>query len=173
MSIASTLKRLSPPLYRLRIFVIIVALLALPFAIYYFLYVRSQTAYFTDRSFRKLSLISSQITLKVESAGSVLKNTSDKFIRPRFVDADSPPFNSDPARKQKVYVYSLENADVQQVEQVLHDLFQTTTTTSQRSTQQQNSDALTQRQTSAAQQTTTQNSFNIGTGGSGAPRGGQ
>lgn len=100
MSIASTLKRLSPPLYRLRIFVIIVALLALPFAIYYFLYVRSQTAYFTDRSFRKLSLISSQITLKVESAGSVLKNTSEKFIRPKFRDTeDSVPF--DPALNQQ------------------------------------------------------------------------
>ncbi len=100
MSIASTLKRLSPPLYRLRIFVIIVALLALPFAIYYFLYVRSQTAYFTDRSFRKLSLISSQITLKVESAGSVLKNTSEKFIRPKFRDTeDAVPF--DPALKQQ------------------------------------------------------------------------
>jgi ABC-type multidrug transport system fused ATPase/permease subunit len=80
--------------------VIILALLALPFAIYYFLYVRSQTAYFTDRSFRKLSLISSQITLKVESAGSVLKNTSDKFIRPKFRDTeDSVPF--DPALKQQ------------------------------------------------------------------------
>jgi len=101
MSIASTLKRLSPPLYRLRIFVIILAVLALPFAIYYFLYVRSQTGYFTDRSFRKLSLISSQITLKVESAGSVLKNTSDKFIRPRFVDTDSVSFNPDPERKQE------------------------------------------------------------------------
>jgi ABC-type multidrug transport system fused ATPase/permease subunit len=78
----------------------ILALLILPFAIYYFLYVRSQTAYFTDRSFRKLSLISSQITMKVESAGSVLKNTSDKFIRPKFRDTeDSVPF--DPALKQQ------------------------------------------------------------------------
>jgi ABC-type multidrug transport system fused ATPase/permease subunit len=101
MSIATTLKRLSPPLYRLRLFVIILAVLALPFAIYYFLYVRSQTGYFTDRSFRKLSLISSQITLKVESAGSVLKNTSDKFIRPRFVDTDSLRFNPEPGRKQE------------------------------------------------------------------------
>ena len=79
--------------------------------------------------------------------------------------------DSDPARKQKVYVYSLENADVQQVEGVLHDLFQTTTTASQRSTQQQNSDALTQRQTSAAQQTTTGSTFSIGTGNNSALRG--
>ncbi|MGZ4962823.1 MAG: secretin N-terminal domain-containing protein [Limisphaerales bacterium] len=79
--------------------------------------------------------------------------------------------DADPARKQKVYVYSLENADVQQVEGVLHDLFQTTTTASQRSTQQQNSDALTQRQTSAAQQTTTGSTFSIGTGNNSALRG--
>ncbi|HET9713158.1 MAG TPA: hypothetical protein VFP64_14790, partial [Pyrinomonadaceae bacterium] len=102
MSIASTLKRLSPPLYRLRIFVIILAMLALPFAIYYFLYVRGQTSYFTDRSFRKLSLISSQITVKVESAGSVLKNTSDKFIRPKFRDdTNFLPFDPDPKLKQQ------------------------------------------------------------------------
>ena len=101
MSIASTIKRLSPPLYRLRLFVIILAVLTLPFAIYYFLYVRSQTGYFTDRSFRKLSLISSQITLKVESAGSVLKNTSEKFIRPRFMDTESLLFSTDPARRQE------------------------------------------------------------------------
>ncbi|MDB6057958.1 MAG: putative type secretion system protein [Verrucomicrobiales bacterium] len=79
--------------------------------------------------------------------------------------------DSNPARKQKVYVYSLENADVQQVEGVLHDLFQTTTTSSQRSTQQQNSDALTQRQTSAAQQTTTGSTFSIGSGNNSALRG--
>lgn len=79
--------------------------------------------------------------------------------------------DSDPARKQKVYVYSLENADVQQVEGVLHDLFETTGTVSQRSTQQQNSDALTQRQTSAAQQTTTQSQFQIGTGNNNGLRG--
>jgi general secretion pathway protein D len=79
--------------------------------------------------------------------------------------------DSDPARKQKVYVYSLENADVQQVEAVLHDLFQTTTTQSQRTTQQQNSDALSQRQTSAAQQQSSTPTFNLGTGNSSGLRG--
>src|SRR5215203_387105 len=101
MNLADTVRRLSPSLYRLRIFVIIVAVLALPFGIYYLLYVRSQSGYFTDRSFRKLSLISSQIALKVESAGSVLKNTSDKFIRPQVREPDSPTFDTDPARKQQ------------------------------------------------------------------------
>jgi type II secretory pathway component GspD/PulD (secretin) len=36
--------------------------------------------------------------------------------------------DSSPAKKQKVFVYSLENADVQQVETVLRDMFERTTT---------------------------------------------
>jgi general secretion pathway protein D len=81
--------------------------------------------------------------------------------------------DSDPAKKQKVYVYSLENADAQQVVQVLQDLFQTTTTASQRNSSQQNTDAFTQRQTQAAQQTTTTPAFSIGSGNSGGVRTGQ
>jgi hypothetical protein len=83
MGIATTLGKLSPSLYRLRILTIIVALLVLPFVVFYLLYVRSQTAYFTERSFRSLSLISSQIASKVETAGLVLKNGSEKFINPK------------------------------------------------------------------------------------------
>jgi general secretion pathway protein D len=81
--------------------------------------------------------------------------------------------DSDPAKKQKVYVYSLENADPQQVAQELQDLFQTTTTQSQRQTQQQQSDALSQRQTQGAQQITTSPNFTIGGGNSSGVRGGQ
>ena len=84
MNLTDAFKKVSPSLYRLRILVIIVGALVLPTAIYYFLYVRNQTGYFTDRSFRKLSLISSQISSKVESSGTVLKNTSERFIRPNF-----------------------------------------------------------------------------------------
>jgi general secretion pathway protein D len=101
--------------------------------------------------------------------GSVIVTASKDMIDQ--IEKVIRELDSDPARKQKVYVYSLENADVQQVEQVLHDLFQTTTTASQRSTQQQNSDALSQRQTSAAQQTTATPSFNVTPGSSGALRG--
>jgi hypothetical protein len=101
MTIADTIKGFSAPLYRLRIFVIIIAVLAAPFAVYYLIYVRSQNGYFTDRSFRKLSLISSQIALKVESAGSVLKNTSDKFIRPQVRESGSPTFEPDQTRRQE------------------------------------------------------------------------
>ncbi|HJT29403.1 MAG TPA: cache domain-containing protein [Pyrinomonadaceae bacterium] len=87
MDLASTVKRLSPQLYRLRIFVLIIAVLAIPFTVYYLLYVRSQSGYFTDRSFRKLGTISSQIGLRVESAALVFKNTSDRFIRPLAKDS--------------------------------------------------------------------------------------
>jgi general secretion pathway protein D len=45
--------------------------------------------------------------------------------------------DSSPAKRQRVFVYSLENADVQQVEQILQDMFQKTTTS--RNTANQNS----------------------------------
>ena len=47
--------------------------------------------------------------------------------------------DSSPARKQKVFVYSLENADVQQVEQIVRDMFQRSTTQNNRNNQNQNS----------------------------------
>jgi general secretion pathway protein D len=58
--------------------------------------------------------------------------------------------NSD-AQKQHVHVYSLENADVQQVEAVLKELFPSTTTNNNSSTTQP--DALTARAASNTQQT--------------------
>ncbi|HUR45669.1 MAG TPA: secretin N-terminal domain-containing protein, partial [Candidatus Saccharimonadales bacterium] len=53
--------------------------------------------------------------------------------------------DSSPARKQKVFVYNLENADVQQVEQILKGMFERTTQNN-RNNQNQNS-ALTTRAT--------------------------
>jgi type II secretory pathway component GspD/PulD (secretin) len=47
--------------------------------------------------------------------------------------------DSSPAKKQKVFVYSLENADVQQVEQVVRDMFQRSNTGNNRNNNQQNS----------------------------------
>ncbi len=99
MTVAHTLKRFSPSLYRLRIFVIVIAVVALPFAVYYLLYVRSQSDYFTDRSFRKLATISGQIGTRVESAALVFRNTSDRFINPNV--ADSITFDPDPAAEKK------------------------------------------------------------------------
>ena len=102
MDVTAAFKKLSPSLYRLRILVIIVAAIVLPIAIYYFFYVRSQSGYFTDRSFRKLSLISSQIASKVESTGFVLKNTSEKFIRSKVKEESSSSFNGNASRKDNL-----------------------------------------------------------------------
>lgn len=87
MKITDTVKRLSPPPNRIRIFVILIAALGLPFTVYYLCYVRSQSGYFTDRSFRKLASTSTQIGTRVESAALVFKNTSDRFIRPNVADS--------------------------------------------------------------------------------------
>lgn len=87
MAFTDTVKRLSPPPNRLKIFVIVIAALALPFTVYYVFYVRNQSGYFTDRSFRKLASTSTQIGARVESAALVFKNTSDRFIRPNVADS--------------------------------------------------------------------------------------
>jgi hypothetical protein len=100
MGILSTLRNISPSLYRLRILAIIVAILTVPLVLYYVVIVCSQTAYFTERSFRRLSLLGSQITSKVESVGVVLKNNSEKFINPK--DPNTPEkFDPDPAQRDK------------------------------------------------------------------------
>ncbi len=62
--------------------------------------------------------------------------------------------DSNPAKKQKVYVYSLENADAQQVESVLQEMFETTTTrNSSRNSQNQNN--VLQNRANQSQQSTT------------------
>ena len=72
-----------------------------------------------------------------------------------------------PAKKQKVFVYSLENADPQQVEQILKSMFERTTTANSRYNQNQNS-ALTTRGTANQGTTTTGTGFgNSGLGNSG------
>lgn len=68
-----------------------------------------------------------------------------------------------PAKKQKVFVYSLENADPQQVEQIVRNMFERTTTQN-RNTLNQNS-ALTTRST--ANQNTGYGTGNSGFGNSG------
>jgi general secretion pathway protein D len=64
--------------------------------------------------------------------------------------------DASPARKQKVYIYSLENADAQQVQQVLQDMFQRNNTTMNRNNQNQNS---------ALMNRTQNNNRNTGTSG--------
>lgn len=99
MAFTDTLKRLTPALYRLRLFVFISAAIVVVIATYYLIYVRSQKGYFNDRNFRKLSLISSQIGSKLTNAGSVLEKTCERFIRPLAEDAHK--FSIDPTQKQK------------------------------------------------------------------------
>lgn len=88
------------------------------------------------------------------------------------IEAMVHQLDSNPARKQKVFVYSLENADVQDVSQVLQELFQSSTTANSRSQQNQNNNPLTARQNSAAQSMSTQTSgFGNGNGfGNSTPR---
>jgi len=78
--------------------------------------------------------------------------------------------DADPARKQKVYVYDLENADPQQVQEVLRNLFESQNTAN-RSTQNRNQQgsALTTRST---QQLQNQNQRGAGGGGGGFGGGG-
>ena len=64
--------------------------------------------------------------------------------------------DASPAKKQKVYIYSLENADAQQVQQVLQDMFQRNNTTMNRNNANQNS-VLTNRRQNNNQGTTTGN----------------
>jgi len=73
--------------------------------------------------------------------------------------------DSSPARKQKVFVYSLENADPQQVEQILKAMFERTTTgANNRNNQNQNS-ALYNRGTQNQGTTPSSGSGNGGFGG--------
>jgi len=72
--------------------------------------------------------------------------------------------DKDPARKQRVFVYSLQNADVQGVEQILHDLFQSSGNSKNNSTANQNNNALMTRQNSAAQTGQTTAGFGTSTG---------
>jgi type II secretory pathway component GspD/PulD (secretin) len=79
--------------------------------------------------------------------------TSAKEIMPDITDMVAQ-LDSNSARKQKVFVYTMENANVKQVELVLKNLFQSSTG---RTTTNNQPDALTTRATQNAQQNTTQN----------------
>lgn len=79
--------------------------------------------------------------------------------------------DSSPARRQKVYVYSLENADVQQVEQVLQDMFQRSNSGMNRNSQNQDNALSTRsRNNQNSQGTTTGAGNNRGGGGTGGLR---
>src|SRR5207237_6312412 len=79
--------------------------------------------------------------------------------------------DSDPARKQRVFVYTLENADVQEVEPILQSLFQSQN--SRNTANQNNNNALMQRQNTSAQSQQTAPSTSFGTSGGSGGRTGQ
>jgi hypothetical protein len=84
--------------------------------------------------------------------------------------------DSSPAKKQKVFIYSLQNADAQETAQILQEMFQRSTTSASRNNANQTS-PLNNRIQSNTQTTTSgqQNSGfgNIGGGGGGGVGGGQ
>jgi type II secretory pathway component GspD/PulD (secretin) len=82
--------------------------------------------------------------------------------------------DASPAKKQKVFVYSLENADVQQVEQILRGMFERNSSQMNRNNSANQNSALTTRST-AAQNAINQsmnNNNNSGFGNSGLGNGG-
>ncbi len=79
----------------------------------------------------------------------------------------------DPARKQKVFVFSLDNANVEDVEGVLADMFQGNSQISSRRTQNRNNNALNNRQQNTSRTQGTGGGFGGGrTGGTGGTGGG-
>jgi type II secretory pathway component GspD/PulD (secretin) len=71
--------------------------------------------------------------------------------------------DSDSGRKQQAYTINMQNADVQQVQQILQNLFQSSTTRSSASTQ---ADPLTNRATTNAQSANTAPVINLGSSSS-------
>jgi type II secretory pathway component GspD/PulD (secretin) len=73
--------------------------------------------------------------------------------------------DSNPAKKQNVYVYSLENADADQVEQVLQEMFETTNTRNNNRNSQNQNNALRNRQNQNQNTGTTTRNNAFGGGG--------
>jgi type II secretory pathway component GspD/PulD (secretin) len=88
------------------------------------------------------------------------------------IEAMVEQLDSSPARKQKVFFFPLENADPQQVQQILQDMFQRNTTQANRNNANQNS-ALSTRAQSNNQTTTGAGTGNSAFGNIGTPTGGQ
>lgn len=79
--------------------------------------------------------------------------------------------DSNPAKKQKVFVYSLENADAQQVQQVLQDMFQRNSTSSRNSRSSANQNSVLNNRSQQNQSGTSGSSF--GSSGAGGSRNNQ
>lgn len=82
MRLVETISRTLPTAAKLRIALITVLILTVPFFVYYLFYIKSQTDYFTNRNFRALARVGNQVTTKVESLSSVLRRVGEKFVDP-------------------------------------------------------------------------------------------
>ena len=83
--------------------------------------------------------------------------------------------DASPARKQKVFVYNLENAEVQEVVQVLQDMFQRNTSSMNRNSSSQQNSPLTTRQNNGNTSSSGSSSFggsSFGASSLGSSRGG-
>lgn len=82
MGFVENISRTLPTAAKLRIALITVLILLVPFFVYYLFYIKSQTDYFTNRNFRALARVGNQVTTKVESLSSVLRRVGKNFVDP-------------------------------------------------------------------------------------------
>ena len=80
---------------------------------------QSPTSERAKRKGRVLAVADQRTSSLIVSAASELMPQIEEMVA---------QLDSSPAKKQKVFVYSLDNADVQQVEQIVRDMFERTTT---------------------------------------------
>ncbi len=121
---------------------------------------RQTTTTTSDRAKRKGRVLA----VADARTASVVVN-ADKSLMPH-ISTIIQQLDSNPAKKQKVYVYSLENADVQDVEQVLNDLFQSSNSRNSRSSSSSRTSPLTTRSTMMQQQQSqSQSSFGSSSSG--------
>ena len=121
---------------------------------------RQTTTTTSDRAKRKGRVLA----VADARTASVVVN-ADKSLMPH-ISTIIQQLDSNPAKKQKVYVYSLENADVQDVEQVLNDLFQSSNSRNSRSSSSSRTSPLTTRSTTMQQQQSqSQSSFGSSSSG--------
>lgn len=92
--------------------------------------------------------------------------SADKSLMPH-IGTIIQQLDANPAKKQRVYVYSLENADVQDVQQVLVDLFQSSNSRNSRNSSSTQTSPLNTRSTQMQQQQNQQQSSGFGNSSSG------
>jgi len=85
--------------------------------------------------------------------------SADKTLMVQIADMIKQ-LDSDPSKKQKVFVYSLENADVSDVEPVLQDLFQTSSRSTGQNNNNYNNNVLNTRNQTINQQTIQSSTLN-------------